>query len=267
MRIVALLAVHNEELYMERCLDHLFRQGIETCIIDNGSTDHTRQIAERFFGRGVFRIEETVYPRYFDWVAQLQQKELLAHEIDADWFIHHDADEIRDAPSPFASLREGIQAADTAGYSAIDFEEFVFVPTSSDEHFESRDYVSDMLYYYYFKPNDLHRVNAWKKPRERVNLADSGGHRVQFNAQKIYPVKFILRHYMVLSCEHALRKYGHERVYSQREVNELGWHGSRAKFSPDKFRIPLREELKHLSKELSCFDRSQPQVKHLIFME
>lgn len=47
-RIVALLAIRNEALYLEKCLDHLYQQGIEVCIIDNGSTDNSLEIAKSF---------------------------------------------------------------------------------------------------------------------------------------------------------------------------------------------------------------------------
>ena len=36
MRIVALLAVRNEEHYLERCLMYLYDQGIETCRLQLG---------------------------------------------------------------------------------------------------------------------------------------------------------------------------------------------------------------------------------------
>jgi glycosyltransferase involved in cell wall biosynthesis len=263
-RIVALLAVRNEELYIERCLDHLFEQGIETCVIDNDSNDRTRGIVEHFIGRGVFRIEHLPYAGFFDLVEQLRCKERLASEIDADWFIHYDADEIRESPKPFTTLQQGIEAADRAGYTAINFEEFVFVPTSPDERFENRDYVAEMRHYYFFSPGALHRVNAWKKTQVDIDLASSGGHQVEFSGRRIYPDKFILRHYIILSAAHARRKYG-QRVYSRREIEQLGWNRVRAKFSPDQFRLPMTETLKHLPIDSNIFDRSEPKVKHLLF--
>src|SRR4029077_14897095 len=148
MRIVALLAVRNEELYLERCLEHHFRQEIETCVIDNGSTDRTTEIARSFLDRGVIRIEQLPFSGVFELETQLRCKERLAAEIGADWFIHCDADEIRQAPKPYATLREGIEAVDRQGYNAIDFDEFVFLPTADYESFEGCDYIEAMRYYY-----------------------------------------------------------------------------------------------------------------------
>ncbi|MCT7967819.1 glycosyltransferase family 2 protein [Laspinema sp. D1] len=101
MRVVALLTVRNEERYLGRCLEHLYSQGIEICLIDNGSTDKTLDIAQSFLGRGVFRIEHFPFKGCFELEKILLNEEKLAVEIDADWFIHHDADEIREAPSPY----------------------------------------------------------------------------------------------------------------------------------------------------------------------
>src|SRR5690348_16787952 len=98
MRIVALLTVRNEELYLARCLEHLIANGVDVCVIDNGSTDATPRIAAQFLGRGVIRIDTIPFTGAFAILPILQNEERLAAEIDADWFMHHDADEIRESP-------------------------------------------------------------------------------------------------------------------------------------------------------------------------
>src|SRR6185369_10333214 len=181
MKVVALLAVRNEERYLERCLEHLHQQEIETCLIDNGSTDRTPEIARSFLHRGVIRIEHLPFTGVFELGTQLLCKERLAAEVEADWFIHYDADEIRQAPKPYATLRAGIEAVDRSGYNAIDFDEFVFLPTTDEESFEGHDYVEAMRYYYYFEPDspDRYRINAWKKQPE-IDLHTFAGHKVIF---------------------------------------------------------------------------------------
>jgi glycosyltransferase involved in cell wall biosynthesis len=266
MRIVAILAVRNEELYLARCLEHLFQQGIETCIIDNGSVDRTHEIASSFLDRGVIRIDTLPYAGFFDLVGQLLYKERLASEINANWFIHHDADEIREAPLPFKTLREGIEAADAAGCTAVDFEEFVFVPSHADERFEKRDYVEEMRDYYFYKPRNLHRVQAWKKTGADLDLISSGGHQAAFYQRRIYGKKFILKHYIVLSASHAREKYGRERVYRRCEI-EFGWHQPRAVFSPERFILPSPSALRHLANGSDSLDRSEPKSEHLLFAE
>ncbi len=258
MRIVALLTVRNEELHLARCLKHLQHEGIETCLIDNGSTDRTLEIAQQFIGHGVVRIERIPYTGAFDLEAILKNEERLAQEIDADWFIHHDADEIRQAPSPYSTLREAIAAVDAQGYNAINFDEFVFLPTQRNEAFEQTDYVQTMRYYYFFEPYPIRRVNAWKK-NQALNLHRSGGHHVEFADQKIFPSSFILRHYIVLSRAHALRKYA-GCVYAKTQLDQ-GQSLKRAAFSPDKLCFPTKDRLKEISNHQE-WDRSDPWKEH-----
>jgi glycosyltransferase involved in cell wall biosynthesis len=263
MRIVALLAVRNEELYMSRCLEHLYQQGVETCVIDNDSTDKTIAIAQKYMGRGVFRIEKKEYPGFYDWAGLLQMKQKLAREIDADWFIHHDADEIREASAPYKTLRNGIEFVDREGYNAINFDEFVFVPVSDNESFEGKDFVEAMRYYYFFEPGQLRRVNAWKNVGQPVDLIASAGHAVRFEGRKVFPVNFVLRHYIALSREHAIRKYGKERIYSVSEIKERGWHALRAGFMPSRLQLPARGQLKCVDDRV--WDKSEPWKAHTFF--
>lgn len=264
MRVVALLAVRNEALCLERCLAHLHAQGVETCVIDNESTDATQAIARSFLGRGVFRIDHLPYKGFFDLVEQLQCKERLAREIDADWFLHVDADEIREAPTRWRTLAEAIGAVDAQGCNAINFDEFVFLPTSDSDAFEGTDYVERMRYYYFFEPDALRRINAWKRQAQPVELTSSGGHRVQFEGRRIFPENFILRHYIVLSRGHAIAKYGRDRVYSSAEIDERGWHGARPRFDPGMLKFPDKALLKRVDRGL--WDKSDPWRTHS-FME
>jgi len=260
MRIAALLTVRNERLYIKKCLEHLISQGIEICLVDNGSTDGTPAIASGFLGRGLISIEKLPYKGFFALEGILKNEERLADEINADWFIHHDADEIREAPKPYKTLLEGIEAADKQGYNAINFDEFVFLPTNMEESFEGKDYVKGMKYYYFFEPSPLRQIKAWKKIGSNIDLTNSGGHRAYFDGQKIFPNNFILRHYIALSQEHLIKKYS-ARVFSKREVNDLGWHKARAYFDPDKLFLPKKEQLKTISDE-GMWDKTDPWKSH-----
>jgi glycosyltransferase involved in cell wall biosynthesis len=265
MRIVALLAFRNEALVLRRTLSHLYSQGIETCLIDNDSTDSSLKIAQSFYGKGVFRIERLPYKDCFKLLDVLVFKEKLVQEIDADWFIHHDADEIRETPWQDSTLKQGIELVDRQGYNAINFDEFVFMPTSSDEAFEETDFVETMRHYYYFSPNSLHRVNAWKNIGQPVNLHQHAGHQVVFDGRNIFPQKFILRHYIILSANYASQKY-EKRVYSQEAIDKFGWHGARARFSKDKLNLPDKKRLKEIN-DNGRWDVSDPWKKHDVFGE
>ena len=265
MRIIAILTVRNEARVLDRCLRHLAGQGIETCVVDNDSTDGSREIAAAYLGRGVMRLERLPYPGSFELATILRNEERLASEIEADWFIHHDADEIREAPEPHANLAAGIAAADQAGYNAVHFDEFVFLPTAdAEEAYEGTDYVARMEHYYFFEPGPLRRLNAWKHlPGIVPNLADTGGHRVAFEGLRAFPIPFVMRHYIALSRAHVIEKYS--RPYSPTEV-QGGWHGERARFDPARLRLPQRSRLKRKAPGIP-WDRSEPWLRHEFFGE
>lgn len=58
-----------------------------------------------------------------------------------------------------------------------------------------------------------------------MNLAESGGHDVQFAGRRIYPLKFLLKHYPLRNRAQAERKVFQERApRASRERRERGWH-------------------------------------------
>lgn len=250
-------------MYLPRCLEHLHQQGVETCVIDNESTDESLDIAMQYMGKGVFRIERQPYRGCFDLVEQLRIKEQLAEEIEADWFIHQDADEILEATRANMTLQEAFTDVDRLGYNAINFDEFVFLPAEDDSSFEGTDYVTTMRHYYFFAPSEQRLQRGWKKHPQRVDLATFAGHHVHFENKNIYAENFKLRHYIVLSHEHLLRKYGRERIYNPQEVEERQWHGPRARFDPIKVKLPRRVELRNL--DTDGWDRSCPVQEHPFF--
>ena len=92
------------ELLKHAIEEHLIGQGIDVHLIDNESTDATRRIAQCYLGNGVLGIETMPRRGVYSWRPILQRKESLAGEIDADWFMHVDADEIRLPPKPGLTL-------------------------------------------------------------------------------------------------------------------------------------------------------------------
>ena len=260
MRIVALLTVRNEELYLETCLNHLILQGIEVCLIDNDSSDSTLKIAKQYLGKGVCRIERLPFTGAFELAAQCRQQEALAQDIDADWFIHHDADEIRQSLFENMSLHDGIKRVDNEGYNAINFAEMVFIPPHAGAA-ENQNYLEAFKHYYFFKAGELRRVNAWKKQSGKVDLVSFGGHRVAFDGIRVFPTDFILRHYIFLSRMHGEQKYKN-RAYSELETKSIGWHNQRAGWADKELHLPHIERLKVLLTN-GVFDVSQPEATHL----
>ena len=242
MRVVALVAAYNERRFIDACFEHLERHGIEAYLIDNCSTDNTVQLAERWLDRNLIGIER--FPRgegdVYDWKGLLRRKEELARELDADWFMHLDPDEMRLPPASGQTMLQGLEAVDHEGFNAVDFAEFTFVPTREEpDHDHPRFQTTMRAYYTFQKPPSPHQLKAWKA-NPQVELA-SGGHKVCFPEQKVYPHRFRMKHYLALSIPHAIEKYA-ERRYDPDEV-ESGWHGWRARVTADKIRLPSESEL------------------------
>jgi len=258
MRVVALLATYNEERFVEACIEHLSQHGVETYLIDNESTDATVEIAERFQLVGL----ETA-PRHdvYAWRPLLERKEALAATLDADWFIHLDADEIR-LPHSGGNLAEALAEVDALGYNAVNFRELTFVPTREAPDHDHPRFQQTMRHYYPYSPGRPDRLNAWKRQNTPVELAASGGHQVSFPGLNVYPDPFPMRHYLYLSVAHAVSKYV-ERVYDPGEV-ESGWHRRRAALRAEDVTLLSQAELKE-TKADDDLDASDPWSAHPLF--
>ena len=225
-RVVALIAAFNEGDIIAAALRHLISEGIDAYLLDDGSTDNTIQQATPFLNRGLIGIERREAPTgvEFSWGSILARKEELARALDAHWFIHHDADEVRETPWPSIKLREGIESVDRLGYSAIDFHVLTFPPT--DESYLAGRSIEDA--FKYCEPGsarDWTQIKCWKNTDARVDLVSSGGHNASFAGRHVFPLRFLLRHYPVRGQRHGERKVLTERQprFLQAE-RDKGWH-------------------------------------------
>jgi glycosyltransferase involved in cell wall biosynthesis len=262
LRVVALLATHNEERFVGGCLDHLVAHGIETYLIDNESTDRTVEIAERYVGRGLIGVETFPRTGVYSWRPLLDRKAEVAATLEADWFLHMDADEFRLPPRRGITLAEAIAEVDRLGYNAINFQEFTFVPTRESPDHDHQDFQRTMQWYYPFLSEHPHRLNAWKKQVIPVDLGSSGGHRVDFEGLRMYPDSLPMRHYLFLSVDHAIRKYVVRR-YDENEV-AMGWHGGRHKLTADAIRLSSEDELREYRSDAEL-DASDALPRHPLF--
>jgi hypothetical protein len=229
-RVLAIIAAFNEADIVGPVIAHLVAEGVSVYLIDHHSTDQTRTIAETFLGRGLVGVEtfpETATPgtpATFTWRALLERKQQLATELDADWFIHHDADEFRESPWSGIRLVESIRYVHEAGYNAIDFELLNFVPTD-DGFARDGDPRERMRYFEPAAPWDKLQVKCWRRTAAPVDLVSSGGHDVRFPDRRVFPVRFLLRHYPIRSQQHGIQKvFIERRPRLDSAERELGWH-------------------------------------------
>jgi len=262
VRAVAIIAVHNEERFVDAGLTHLFAQGVEAYLINNDSTDGTIDLARRHLGHGLIGIERLPRGDCFSWRPLLERKQELAATLPGDWFIHSDMDELRVAPSASLTLAQALAQVDREGYNAVNFFEFMFIPTRESPDHDHPRFPQTMRWYYPFLSSPLQQVRAWKRQPAPVNLIEFGGHRVSFPGRKIYPVVFPVRHYQFLSVPHAIRKYV-ERRFDPNEV-AAGWHKSRAALRVEGIRLPSESELRPYASD-DALDASNPRRRHFLF--
>lgn len=224
-RVVAIMAAYNEEDILYDSVCKLKENGIDVYIIENWSSDSTFKIVQRLYREnkimGFERLPEKGPSMYFQFKEILKRKEQLAREIDADWFIHHDVDEIRRGSWDGLSLKESIYLVDKMGYNAIDYSLINFQPV--DNGFIGGDFEEYFKYFTFFDTTP--RINTWKKIDRKFDLASCAGHRVNFSNRKIFPFKFLIKHYTYRSQAHGLKKVLQDRNarYSPQEVR-VGWH-------------------------------------------
>jgi hypothetical protein len=226
IKVCAILAAYNEADIIEEAVRKLIAGGVEVFVIDNGSTDRTVEILSPLVGKGVVDIRTVKFREegreIYDWTSILRLKEDLSRKLGFDWYLHVDADEIRYAPWPQLTLREGLDRVDHSGYNLVNFKLFNFRLTH--DMVESSDYERDMPNYSVGEYFNQYQVKAWKAHRD-IDITAHGGHIARRPDARIYPVRFIHKHYPVRSLQHGRRKILQERKERfNRAEKQLGWH-------------------------------------------
>jgi hypothetical protein len=111
---------------------------------------------------------------------------------------------------------------DTFGYSAIDFELLDFWPTH-DRFRRGEDVREAFPFYEPGQPWDKLQIKCWRNGRP-VDLVSTGGHDVLFEGRRVFPLRFILRHYPIRGQAHGERKVLVERRQRFAVERQRGWH-------------------------------------------
>ena len=223
--VVALVAAYNEADVIGQVVGDLIAQGVQVYLLDDGSTDGTVAAVEAYRGRGLLGVERRDGGGAgFEWERILARKAELARELDADWFIHHDADEFRESPWPHLSLREAVRTVDALGFNAIDSTRLDFWPVH-DGFRRGDDVRRAFTHWAPPAPYDRLQIRCWKRTPAPVDLVNSGGHEVRFPGRRVFPIRFLLRHYPIRGQAHGERKVFRERRprFTERE-RARGWH-------------------------------------------
>jgi hypothetical protein len=227
-KIVVFVPAFNEEDIIVATLRYLIDQGIHVHVIENWSTDATYDLISSFPGGGLLTIER--FPKdgpavHHDWKKMLARIEEITKEMEADWFLLQGADEIHASAWKDLNLKEGIQRVDSEGFNCIDHAVMTFHPVDNG-------FVAGTDYERYFKhfefidrPGHFLVINGWKNFGQAISLADSAGHEIRFEGRRVYPHKFLLKHYPVRSQAHGEKKIFEERKPRWSPENKAhGWH-------------------------------------------
>jgi glycosyltransferase involved in cell wall biosynthesis len=217
------MASRNEAGYIEHALRRVIDDGMEVVLLDNGSTDGTREIAERFLGGGLQCIEDQPFTGAFDLAEQLRRKAEIVAGASHDWIVNAAPDEWLHATSE-ATLSEFLEREVASGTQVVDFVEYVFLPPVGVDMF-GEDVRRLTTSYYCFAPAPFRLMRAWRRGLP-VDLVQSAGHRFrEIDPAIVHPRPQVLRHYIGLSWSHAIAKRA-DRVYPEHALAR-GWHANR----------------------------------------
>ncbi|TDX52355.1 methyltransferase domain-containing protein [Orenia marismortui] len=226
-KVVAIMTVFNEEDIIYHSIKKLLDQDIYVYIIDNWSTDDSFEIIKGFKEDSNFlgfeRFPHSKPSSSFNLIKLLQRVEEVTKTIEADWFIHQDADEIRMAPWNL-SLKEAIIYVDTLGYNAINHTVVNFHPV--DDQFTQGNHEEDLRYFNFGRlQGDSFQIKAWKNTGQKISLAIHGGHVVGFKGRKVCPYKFVNKHYPIRSQKQGeLKIFKYRKPRWNKKEREKGWH-------------------------------------------
>lgn len=204
MKVIGMIPIFNDEDVIEEVIEHLISQGIQIVILDNGSTDSSYKICEKFLDHGVLDLKQFSTPTFIYHEPSIRRMLYdMAIAQSPDWVIANDSDEILESNDQRFTLKESIEKANLEGCNMIQFNRFDFYITDDDN--ESVKSTKDKLRYYSYYGDYIYR--AWKYfPGIRVGYNPHLPVYPDGYQYKIYLNKFVLRHYPFRSREQVKKK-------------------------------------------------------------
>lgn len=225
--VAAIVHGYNEADILQEIVRHLTEQGAEIHYFDNWSNDGSWDIAQELKRQGQIknceRFPDDSYDQY-EWHEQLSKTSEYAKTLNVDWVMHYDADEIRVSPWSGVTLGEAIAHVDAAGFNAIDFTVIDFRFLENDPNRQMPYQINLNHFEFGRRSGHFLQVKCWKNDF-KINLAESGGHEAKFGNRKIFPIKFLLKHYPLRNKLQANKKVFEYRLprFNQ-EKKIFGWH-------------------------------------------
>lgn len=235
--VQAIITTFNVADIIEHVAEHALDQGLDLYFVDNWSNDGTHDILKLLQDKYKERIKIERYPaknrsKDYEWTKLLDRVDSIASKSSYDWIVHYDSDELRYSPNTKVSIQDAISFVDKLGYNAIDHTVLDFRPVD-DSYTGDKSPTEAFNYYEYGKrPGHFIQLKAWKNPKRLVGLSVSGGHDIQIDDKKVYPLKFLIKHYPLRTQEQARRKIFKERIPRISKTDKAkGWHDQYNKFN------------------------------------
>ncbi len=237
LKAVAIMSVYNEKDIAVASIQHHLDQGLYVHIVDNWSNNGTFNKIKQVFSDDE-RVTVERFPRegksdQYKWKEILTHKREYALTTDFHWAIHVDADELRISPWENVSLLDGIKIVDALGFNAIDFTVCDYRPIKPGYQAG----INPKFFFTHFEypkmPGAFLRINAWKVDQKKnYDLESSGGHHIQFKNQRVYPIKFVMKHYPYRSLSQIKSKIFDFRLPRiEEEFTKYNWHTHLIDFS------------------------------------
>ena len=122
MKVVGMLLVFNDEDIVTEVIESLLSQGLELVVLDNGSTDNTFQICEKFLGKGILQLKQfktSTFISQHDVLHRILFHMALAEK--PDWLLRSDSDEFFESGLPNKNLKDAIEHVVSKEFNLIQF--------------------------------------------------------------------------------------------------------------------------------------------------
>lgn len=216
-KVLAAIATFNDEDIIGQVIENLLKEDLDVLLIDNWSNDSTEEIIFNYQKQFPNRIHLVKFPEggpdeEFEWKRILDYKASNPISQSYDWVIHCDSDELRVSPWVGFTIREAISFIDSLNFNVIDSSVINFRPT--EEGFNNKSSLESFFKYFAFgvEAGDFIRMGIWKNTGKDLDLSFHFGHNILFEDKKVFPLKFLIKHYPLRSSEQAYRKIFKERI-------------------------------------------------------